>query len=181
MSSYSERPTLPPLHTLDLPTPYLHRRQGSPYDSPERPSCPRLNVPRHSWSHNRRVSTSSSTSRTPSPTPSDASTSSSTMSHCSPSSPSKMRLVPSSFADANAILVIPPPETPYIPDITSACRSPLESARAGQGLLLFGSAMEHLRHPQRQLAKGARLHPYRIMRVGEGSRRTSVSSSMSCV
>ncbi|KAJ6542276.1 hypothetical protein B0H10DRAFT_1970588 [Mycena sp. CBHHK59/15] len=166
MSSYtssSERPTLPPLHTLDLPTPYVQRRPA--YDS----SCPRLNVP-HPSSYHRRVSTSSSsTSRTPSPTPSDASSS-------SPTSPSKIRLVPSSFEDATAILLIPPPDAPYIPGVISVSAPSPEGPRSGQGLLLFGSAMERLRHPLRQIAKGARLHPYRVVRVGEGSRRSSMSS-----
>ncbi|KAJ6557988.1 hypothetical protein B0H19DRAFT_1261555 [Mycena capillaripes] len=165
MSSYSsssERPTLPPLHTLNLlPT---SRREASPYGSYERP-CPRLNVPQYSWSHTRRVSTStsSSTSRTPSPTPSDASSSRSTSSSPTSPSKSKLTLVPSSFADAEAIVVIPPPGATHVP-----------GTRPGQGLLLMGPALEHLRHPQRQIAKGTRLHPYRF-----AGRRTSTASSVS--
>ncbi|KAJ7871519.1 hypothetical protein B0H14DRAFT_2570843 [Mycena olivaceomarginata] len=162
MSSYSsssERPTLPPLHTLNLlPASYAQRRGSSPYDSYERP-CQRFNVPQHSWSRRRvSTSTSSSTSRTPSPTPSDASSTSST----SPSSSSKLKLVPSSFEDADAIIVIPPPGAPHVP-----------GTRPGRGLLLTGPALEHLRHPQRQIAKGTRLHPYRF-----AGRRASTASSL---
>ncbi|KAJ6584567.1 hypothetical protein B0H19DRAFT_1249530 [Mycena capillaripes] len=169
MSSYSsssERPTLPPLHTLNLlPAPCAqHRKRGSPYDSYER-TCPRLNVPQHSWPYARRVSTStsSSTSRTPSPSPSD--TSSRTSSSSSPTSPSKQKLtlVPSSFEDAEAIVVIPPPGAAH-------------GRGQSQSLLLTGLALEHLRHPQRPLAKGTRLHPYRFART---SRRTSIASSLS--
>ncbi|KAJ6500399.1 hypothetical protein C8R45DRAFT_977512 [Mycena sanguinolenta] len=154
--SSSERPTLPPLHTLNLlPASYAQRRGSSPYDSYERP-CQRLNVPQSSWSR-RRVSTSSSeTSRTPSPTPSGVSSCSSASSNSSPTSPSKkLTLVPSSFEDAQAIVVIPPPGTP------------------GQGLLLMGPALEHLRHPQRRIAKGTRLHPYRF-----AGRRASHESTL---
>ncbi|KAJ7774474.1 hypothetical protein DFH07DRAFT_1056886 [Mycena maculata] len=168
MSSHSssERPTLPSLHTLNLLPPSYAQRPGgsSPYDSYERPSCPRPNVAQHSWPYKRRVSTSSSTSRTPSPTPSDASSSASS----SPTSPSKSKLtlIPSSFADADAVVVVPPPNG------------------AGQSLLLMGPALEHLRHPQRQISKGTRLHPYRFAPSADSSRRissrrTSVSSSVS--
>ncbi|KAJ7604001.1 hypothetical protein DFH06DRAFT_1349843 [Mycena polygramma] len=68
-----------------------------------------------------------------------------------PPSNTKLTLVPSSFADADAIVVIPPPGTPHVP-----------GTRPGQGLLLTGPALERLRHPQRQIAKGTRLHPYRF-------------------
>ncbi|KAF7359414.1 Mitochondrial escape protein 2 [Mycena sanguinolenta] len=87
MSSYSssERPTLPPLHTLNLlPASYAQRRGSSPYDSYERP-CQRLNVPQSSWSRRRVSTSSSSTSRTPSPTPSGCSSTSSTSSPASSS------------------------------------------------------------------------------------------------
>ncbi|KAJ7468036.1 hypothetical protein FB451DRAFT_1177688 [Mycena latifolia] len=131
MASYSassERPTLPPLHTLNL-LPSSYRSRPSPYDS----LCP----PPHA---HRRASTASS-SRTPSPTPSDAS---SNLSSSSPVSP-KLTLVPSSFADADAVLVVPP-------------------TGAAKPLLLTGVALAHLRHPQRQISKGTRLHPYRFAR-----------------
>ncbi|KAJ7359587.1 hypothetical protein DFH08DRAFT_801370 [Mycena albidolilacea] len=147
LASSSKRPTLPPLRTLNLLPPSYAQRQGdSVYDSYDRP-CPTLNVPHHT----RRVSTStsSSTSRTPSPTPSDAgSLSSATSSSSSSSSSSKLTLVPcASFEDAEAVVLIPPPGT--------------EGTR---GLLLMGPALARLRCPQRPLAKGTRVHPYRIAR-----------------
>ncbi|KAJ7164728.1 hypothetical protein C8R43DRAFT_239059 [Mycena crocata] len=173
-SSASERPTLPPLHTLNL-LPKSFNQQGrgrSTYDSYESPSCPRLNVPQRSWPYDRRVSMTSSTSRTPSPTPSDASSSASS----SPTSPSKSKLtlIPSSFEDAEAIIVIPPPGAPQIPGMSSVRGV---HSKPGQGLLLTGPALELLRHPQRQIAKGTRLHPYRF--AGDASRRASRRSSMS--
>ncbi|KAJ6482167.1 hypothetical protein C8R47DRAFT_1218143 [Mycena vitilis] len=132
--------SLPPIHTLNLlPSSCAQRKGGSSYDDYERP-CP-LNVPQRSWS---------STSRAPSPTPSDASSRTSSSSRSSPVS-TKLTLIPSSFADADAIVVIPPPGTPHVP-----------GTRPGQGLLLTGPALERLRHPQRQIAKGTRLHPYRF-------------------
>ncbi|KAJ7666016.1 hypothetical protein DFH06DRAFT_1185652, partial [Mycena polygramma] len=158
--------SLPSLHTLNLlPASYAQHRGSSPYDSYERP-CPRFKVPQHSWQRPRRVSTStsSSTARTPSPTPSDASSRTSSSLSSSPTSPnSKLTLVPSSFADADAIVVIPPPGAPHVP-----------GTRPGQGLLLTGHALELLRHPQRQIAKGTRLHPYRF-----AGRRASNASSLS--
>jgi hypothetical protein len=42
----------------------------------------------------------------------------------------------------------------------------------------MGPALEHFRHPQRQIAKGTRLHPYRF--AGDRtSRRASIASSLS--
>ncbi|KAF8184985.1 hypothetical protein K438DRAFT_1974187 [Mycena galopus ATCC 62051] len=158
MSSYSsssERPTLPSLHTLNLlPPSYAQRRGGSPDESYEQP-CPRLYIPQHSWSRRRvSTSTSSSTSRTPSPTPSGASSCSSASSTLSSTSPSKLTLIPSSFEDAQAIVLV-------------------TGTGTGQSLLLTGRALEHFRHPQRQIAKGTRLHPYRF-----GGRRPSTASSL---
>ncbi|KAJ7180503.1 hypothetical protein C8R46DRAFT_1344823 [Mycena filopes] len=148
-SSSSERPTLPPLHTLNLlPASFApHHRGDSPYHS---------SVPKPSWAYPRRVSiSSSSTSRTPSPSPSDSGSSSSSTSSTS----AKLKLVPCAFADADAVVVIPPPGAPG----------------QGQTLMLTGPALAHLRHPQRQIAKGTRLHPYRFA----ATRRASVASSAS--
>ncbi|KAJ6472661.1 hypothetical protein DFH09DRAFT_1343872 [Mycena vulgaris] len=113
--SYAARPTLPPLHTLNL-LPPSYRRSDS--------------------------ATPSTSSRSPSPTPSDASVRSSFSTP--PTSPSKLTLIPSSLAAADAVLLVPPP-----------------SAAHAAPLLLTGAALAHLRHP---LAKGARLHPYRVVR-----------------
>ncbi|KAJ7689398.1 hypothetical protein B0H17DRAFT_1202291 [Mycena rosella] len=141
MSSYTsanERPTLPPLHTLNLLPPTYRR-----YDS----LCA-----------GRRASSCTSSSRTPSPTPSDLSSSSSSSASSSPLSAyarGKLTLVPSSFADADAVVVVPPPSA--------------ADAKHGKPLLLTGAALAHLRHPQRQIARGTRLHPYRFARRGSGS------------
>ncbi|KAJ7185776.1 hypothetical protein C8R46DRAFT_1342973 [Mycena filopes] len=139
----SGRPTLPPLHTLNL-LPAQHHRWGSRYDH-----LPRLHIPKRTRACPPRVSLSSSsaTSRTPSPTPSDCSSSSTSSTSTSPTSPhprSKLRLVPSSFADADAVVVIPP------------------SGASGQSLLLTGPALARLRSRQRPLAEGTRVHPYRF-------------------
>ncbi|KAJ7185769.1 hypothetical protein C8R46DRAFT_1207889 [Mycena filopes] len=147
----SGRPTLPPLHTLNL-LPAQHRRWDSPYDH-----LPRLHIPKRTRACPRRVSLSSSsstTSRTPSPTPSDCSSSSTSSTSMSPASPhphAKLRLVPSSLADADAVVVIPPSGAP------------------GQGLLLTGPALARLRSRQRPLAEGTRLHPYRFAPARDAS------------
>nr|GAT52595.1 predicted protein [Mycena chlorophos] len=93
MPSYAERPTLPPLHTLNLlPASYESRRRTTtPYDSYEPMN--------DSWQSRRRVSTCSST-RTPSPSPSDSSTLS--------SPGNKVTLVPcASIDEADAVIVVP--------------------------------------------------------------------------
>ncbi|KAJ7204780.1 hypothetical protein GGX14DRAFT_569359 [Mycena pura] len=155
----SERPTLPALRTLNL--------LPDSYDCLTYARNP--NVPHRSWAYPRRVSTTSSsstsTSRTPSPSPSDASSSLSPVSPAKSAAP-KLTLVPSSFDDADAVVVIPPPGVPSIPGA---------NGRPGQSLLLMGAALAHLRHPQRQIAKGTRLHPYRFAPRAT-SRRTSSSS-----
>jgi len=207
--SIFERPTLPSLRTLDLPVPLTQNRQfsNSMYDSYEpqvspivssfsyppttptsnvsvRQSCPSRNVLRH-WPYSRQVSTSSSSSRTPSPNPSNYSSYTNTHSHPNPSLPPtrsssapKFRLVPSTLDVADAVVVVPPPTAPFIPNLTST-PSLMESARQGQALLLLGPALQHFRHPQRQIAKGARIHPYRIIRGGDTCRRTSSSFTLS--
>ncbi|KAH0826670.1 hypothetical protein J3R83DRAFT_5058 [Lanmaoa asiatica] len=73
----------------------------------------------------------------------------------------KIRLVPTSFENADAVVLISPP---------SASNTP-----SPQPLLLVGPALQRLRHPQRQLAKGARLHPYRIARGPSDRRPTGPS------
>ncbi|OAX41287.1 hypothetical protein K503DRAFT_863983 [Rhizopogon vinicolor AM-OR11-026] len=168
-SSASVRPTLPPLHTLDLPR---GKTQLPPidelYDSHEfKRQVPRLHIPTH---QNRHVSISSSTSsRTPSPTPSPF----------SPSRPStaggkctKIRLVPTTFEHADAIVLVLPPDAPHMYPLSG-----ITNLKPAQPLLLVGPALQHLRHPQRQIAKGARLHPYRIVR-SPADRRYSIASIM---
>ncbi|KAF9237378.1 hypothetical protein BU15DRAFT_48873, partial [Melanogaster broomeanus] len=153
------RPTLPPLHTLDLPRgniqlPRIHElydldelsRQTSHLHIPSSLSLDR---------QKRQVSISSSmTSRTPSPTPSCVPAPCLRPSTNTPTSASyptqKIRLVPTTFENADAVVLISPPNASHIP--------------TSQPLLLVGPALQRLRHTQRQLAKGARLHPYRIVR-----------------
>jgi len=171
----SQRPTLPPLHTLNLPNPMKLKPgfQGaqSSHDSYDNLTCSRLGS--HHWQHARQLSISSSmTSRSPSPTPT-ASTFS-----CSSSAPirsGKLRLVPCPLETADAVVLIAPPDAPCIPNPWST-----ESRKRGQGLLLVGPALQHVRHPGRRLAKGARLHPYKILR-SDSSRRISGSSTSSTV
>ncbi|KIK81104.1 hypothetical protein PAXRUDRAFT_156906 [Paxillus rubicundulus Ve08.2h10] len=153
------RPTLPPLHTLDLPRgkiqlPRIHEL----YDLDELSrQTSQLHIP-SALSHDRQkrhVSISSSTtSRTPSPAPSCVPAPCLRPSTNIPTSTSyptqKLRLVPTTFENADAVVLISPQNASHIPP--------------PQPLLLVGPALQRLRHPQRQLAKGARLHPYRIVR-----------------
>jgi hypothetical protein len=200
----SQRPTLPSLHTLDLPTftkqvsfdanlsydSYDHRVSllFNIWDAPTHRS---LQSSRRSWSP---TSTSSPPSRTPSlsPPPSEVSSYASSL----PRTPSPtisqpcisvqallpagyagplggFRLQPSSLDEAHAVIVASPFDEPYSPD------SPLSAgvvAGKTRAVLLMGKALEQLRQPQRPFAKGARLHPYRIVaRTPAGSRRSSIS------
>ncbi len=188
-----ERPTLPSIHTLDLPmlatsnvnTPltimqYVYRVHLVSFINLTLFS---LQHGFSSISHDRKVSTSSSAtsaSRSASPSPS-CETRARSVFGTSPTTPTKFRLVPCPMDAADAFILVPPPGT-YVPTPTNyAARS-----GNGQGILLMGKALQHLRRsPPRPLAKGARLHPYRIVRGelparGENaappSRRASVVS-----
>ena len=75
---------------------------------------------------------------------------------------------------ADAVILIPPPNAYPIPTLPNY----VPRNGQGQGLLLVGPALQYVRQPQRQLAKGARIHPYRVVR-GENtqnSRRSSIIS-----
>ncbi|KAF8551660.1 hypothetical protein OG21DRAFT_1512495 [Imleria badia] len=137
--AHSTRPTLPPLHTLDLPRGDIPRMHDSddlsrwnPHSNchqctafPQTPApClrPRTNAP----------------AGTPTPTAFPA---------------RKIRLVPTSFENADAVVLVLPPSVPNAPP--------------PQPLLLVGPALARLRHPQGQLARGARVHPYRIARPAD--------------
>lgn len=172
-SSASVRPTLPPLHTLCLPRGKTQLpRVDALHDSYElKRQIPRLRMPsQHSHSRqNRQVSISSSmSSRTPSPTPSPLSSSSSPTSG---GQSTKFRLVPTTFEHADAIVVIPAPDAPHVHPLSGVT----DLKQPAQPLLLVGPALQRLRQPQRQLAKGARLHPYRILR-SPADRRFSIAS-----
>ncbi|ESK96484.1 hypothetical protein Moror_6992 [Moniliophthora roreri MCA 2997] len=180
---FPERPTLPSLHTLDLPTltsdakPRVYLPTPSAYDfgrqSMHAHAAHYTHVPR--LQRQRQLSTSTTTtSRTPSPPLSE----SEYLIPPAPQSESKrtganVRLIPCSFEEADAVVVVPPPST--CPDI--------EPSKA---LLLVGPALNHLRHPQRQIAKGARIRPYRFSNSRKNSehtreqiRRVSTSSDSS--
>ncbi|THV06499.1 hypothetical protein K435DRAFT_789347 [Dendrothele bispora CBS 962.96] len=195
-SSREDRPVLPPLHTLALPTfpspqtrlPGIHHFDAinATHDSnSERHSQLRLGSRSCHHPSQRQCSVSSSTSsRTPSPTPSDSSISSSSTS-AFPSTPftpltpgssagrPKMRLIPSTLEEADAVVVVPP-QSFY--DESNPSTSLLDAKVNGSGkskaLLLVGPALRHLRHPQRQIAKGARIHPYKIERTPQTAART---------
>ncbi|KAF9010199.1 hypothetical protein BDQ17DRAFT_1347729 [Cyathus striatus] len=186
-SSSSERPTLPPIRSLDLPVPTsasapIIPRTHVRYDRHEN-SCPPLQVPVKP--RLRQLSTSSSNttlSRTPSPSPVASSSSRSSSrqnpsphAHLLPPSLRKFTLLPCTLEEADAVVLIPPPETPYIP--TLKCPAPPPGGKHGQALLLVGKAIDHVRHPQRPLAKGARVQPYRM--VPGSLRRLSQDSTTS--
>ncbi|KNZ78664.1 hypothetical protein J132_10769, partial [Termitomyces sp. J132] len=79
--------------------------------------------------------------------------------------PVRFRLEPCTLAEAQAIVLVPPPSAPFIP--SSSMPQPPQKQQA---LLLLGHSLEYFRQPNRQLAKGARIHPYRIT----PSRRTDM-------
>ncbi|EAU89556.1 hypothetical protein CC1G_02445 [Coprinopsis cinerea okayama7 len=194
MSSFkrtSERPTLPSIHTLDLP---FVPKASSSYDTSGK-SDRDIWAPRSRYAHGlRKSSTSSSTtsmSRSPSPSypssrassPASSSASSDSFFPSPPTSATmpagQVRLVPCSFEEANAIIVMPTTSTNSAPSSTGKT-----SQQQQQPLLLVGSAMQQyvkLRHPQREMSKNARVHPYKIMPSNGGSlsRRSSVASLVS--
>ncbi|KAF8637864.1 hypothetical protein AX17_002490 [Amanita inopinata Kibby_2008] len=133
-------------------------------------------IPQSAWNHNRQVSISSSiTSRSPSPfsvdllaarpslSPSPAPSYTSDATHSKANAGLKVRLVPCSFESADAFVYIPPSVTPTsssaAPKVSNDIRDPL---LGNQPLLLVGPAAKQLRQPSQKMAKGARVHPYRI-------------------
>ncbi|KAI0087431.1 hypothetical protein BDY19DRAFT_995114 [Irpex rosettiformis] len=78
-------------------------------------------------------------------------------------------LVLTSFINANAFVVVPAPQ-PYVPAISTLSRanaSIVSSSRAkqkhSQALILVGPAAESFRQSRMRVAKGTRVHPYRIV------------------
>ncbi|KAH6906784.1 hypothetical protein BKA70DRAFT_398306 [Coprinopsis sp. MPI-PUGE-AT-0042] len=182
----SERPTLPPFKTLEslADQGYVSSSQWSsrstfvPYPRSAPATCSR-------YTHGlRKASISSSNTsgseRSPSPTPSVSSRSSS----LSPSSPltpvtpsGQVRLVRCDMQEANALILVPAPDTPFTHPV-------LKGAKPGQSLLLVGHAMQQfVRHPQREISRGARMHPYRAIPItsNTSSRRSSVASMTSSI
>ncbi|KAF9078687.1 hypothetical protein BDP27DRAFT_1412636 [Rhodocollybia butyracea] len=152
MLSTSERTTLPPLRAVANPVPvrlpgieHIHSLNDLPCSSRTLPS----NVSYRPST--RKFSTSSSAtteSRSPSPSLSDASSYG--------ASKPFMRLVPSDMANAEAVVVVPPPG----PD-------------SQKPLLLIGPALSLINHPKRRIARGARIYPYRREMRPSHSRKTS--------
>ncbi|KAG5646350.1 hypothetical protein DXG03_003673 [Asterophora parasitica] len=181
----TERPTLPPLASLGLPNPSTGTTNDSHDFSYDNTSCPRLHIP--NWRRARQMSSSSSiTSRSTSPTLFDDASSSRSSTpptdteftpstpvlsitplspphnpcHSSaPMAPFRFRLEPCTLDEAQAIVLIPPPSASFVPSTITSCPAPQQKQQA---LLLLGPSMQYFRNPQRQLAKGARMHPYRI-------------------
>ncbi|EPQ52025.1 hypothetical protein GLOTRDRAFT_132151 [Gloeophyllum trabeum ATCC 11539] len=148
------RPTLPPLRSLDLPYPLApHASTSTSTSSNDSNDFQSPDLTHPLFHRPRQVSVSSTTSSRLSASPSPPPTSPSALS-LSPRpppqpQPPKFRLVPAPLASADAVLVVPPPSASSQPD---------------QPLLLVGDALRHVRGPGRELAKGARVHPYKIVR-----------------
>ncbi|KAI0697032.1 hypothetical protein BC835DRAFT_804535 [Cytidiella melzeri] len=177
------RPMLPPLHTLGLPT----MLENDDYSSREADDSP-TPMPKD-FMHWHRARQSSISSTTSSCTTSTSATeyppnSSPVFSRDSITPPpgrvstNTFSLVLTSFDKANAFVVVPPAQ-PHVPNISSLSRtnasiSPSKpKSRRNQALLLVGPAVEYLRHPRMRIAKGARVHPYRI--VPNTQQRSSTS------
>ncbi|OCH89200.1 hypothetical protein OBBRIDRAFT_32973 [Obba rivulosa] len=178
------RPTLPSIHTLSLPDIRRRPKVDDLNDFDDLPTQ-RISRPRALYARPRNPSVSSevsSSSRASSPTD--------TLPSAVPSFPfpgSNFSLVPTTFEHANAVVVVPPPSLLPASDGSYRSRSPtpatptspVDTARRGKAFLVVGQAMEQLRHSQRRLAQGARVHPYRIVARAPNSRRASTSSSAS--
>ncbi|KAK0220167.1 hypothetical protein IW262DRAFT_1494313 [Armillaria fumosa] len=159
-----QRTTLPSIRSLDL-LPLC--KEVDITDEPSKfSSCPRIIYQNHGIQ--RQASISSTSSRTPSPPPSR---------HPSLIFPSEIRfrLVPCPLDAADAVVVVPPPNAPYIPPVF-ALQTSAGHALPSQALFLVGSALQQFRQPHRPLAKGARVHPYRILRNEDVGQRPLVSS-----
>jgi hypothetical protein len=178
MASCGERPTLPPLRSLRLPIPTL----GQPtlpsideYFDAYNDHMP-LNISRHCQNrHSTIPSMLAPSPRTPSPTLSPLTTvlpraTSSPIPRIS--TPQKWRLIPSSLDTADAVVLYPPPDTPSI------LGSNFPKTKDG-ALFLVGDALKHIRLARRRIAKGARIHPFKMVRKDGGRRRSSVSSTLS--
>ncbi|KAG7448457.1 uncharacterized protein BT62DRAFT_929548 [Guyanagaster necrorhizus] len=161
----SQRPTLPPIHSLDL-LPLC--REVNATDESQKCSLRPIPLYQNHRSQRQASICSSTSSRTPSPPP---------LQHPSSAFLARIRfrLVPCPLDAADAVVVVPPPDAPYIPPL-SALRTSACYALRSQALFLIGPALQQLRQPHQPLAKGARVHPYRILRSGEVDWRSPVSS-----
>ncbi|KIK68456.1 hypothetical protein GYMLUDRAFT_54089 [Collybiopsis luxurians FD-317 M1] len=167
-SSASERAILPPLRPIAAPVPvrlpgieHIHSLYDSPCPSRRHPS----NAPYASVPPSRKFSTSSSVtneSRSPSPSRSGSLSPSPTLvgPGCSRNLQPFMRLVPSDMAHAEAVVVVPPP-----------------GPENQKPMLLIGPALKLVNHPKRQIARGARIYPYRRESRPFLSRKSSWAST----
>ncbi|KAK0480634.1 hypothetical protein IW261DRAFT_1473612 [Armillaria novae-zelandiae] len=154
-----QRITLPSIRSLDL-LPLC--KEVDITDEPSKySSCPPVMHRKHRMQ--RQASISSTSSRTPSPP---------LPRYPSLTFPSgiRFRFVPCPLDAADAVVVVPPPDAPYIPPL-STLQTSAGHAPPSQALFLVGPALQQFRQLHRPLAKGARVHPYRILRNGEGGRR----------
>lgn len=193
-----ERPTLPPLRSLDLPMhgvpsrmtlPSIHElcNQGDDLD-------PSHLTALYAWQWRRQGSVSSPTSSCfpSSPPPSSvafAAPLASTL-HNSASplphqtrrgnhSDSNVRLVlADSFENADAALVLCSAGAPNASGAPRMISSPdaLGGIKPGAPLLVVGPALERIRRPGTVLGKGVRMHPYRIVRPTNSPMASSPST-----
>ncbi|KAF5310653.1 hypothetical protein D9619_007954 [Psilocybe cf. subviscida] len=126
-----ERPTLPSIHTLNLPL--LKRNANNEFSRHER--------------HVSTSSTATSSSRSTSP---ESATSS--MSHTT-----QFRLVPCPLENATALVITSP-----MPQPTSPSSNYSSHGKMGRGVLIMGEKVRDIRTGRRPIARGARVHPYRL-------------------
>ncbi|KAK0495954.1 hypothetical protein EDD18DRAFT_1168075 [Armillaria luteobubalina] len=159
-----QRTTLPSIRSLDLLP--LCKEVDITNEPSKCSSSPRVMYQNHCM--RRQASISPTSSQTPSPLPSR---------HPSLTFPSgiRFRLVPCPLDAADAIVVVSPPNAPYISPL-SALQTSAGHAPPSQALFLVGPALQQFRQPHRPLAEGAMVHPYRILRNREVGRRPLVSS-----
>ncbi|PPR06808.1 hypothetical protein CVT26_003834 [Gymnopilus dilepis] len=166
------RPTLPSIHTLDL---FSHSSpRNVKYDTHNNLRQNNAGLVHH---HSRQFSSSSSqtsASRRTSPSPSYNSDSESDGDLSSPRGsqcPTKLRLAPCAIEQAEAIIVVS--------DAPIGAQGSDYAPRQGKhSVLLMGPSIQRFRNPQRTLAKGVRVHPYRVVRNNQTSdlRRPSLIS-----
>ncbi|KDR80054.1 hypothetical protein GALMADRAFT_265248 [Galerina marginata CBS 339.88] len=167
-TEFERRPTLPSIHTLNLPSLSRSSHRNVKYETHDN----LRRTPTNAMHHERQVSTSSShtsISRNTSPSPSPLSD---VDSDGETTPQTKFRLVPCPLEVAEAIIVVS--DEP----ITSQRPNYAPQQGKGQSILIVGPSVQRFRNPQRPLAKGSRIHPYRIVRGPKTSdlRRSSVVS-----
>ncbi|CCL98758.1 uncharacterized protein FIBRA_00763 [Fibroporia radiculosa] len=179
---HDSRPILPPLHTLSLRDTTDEDELSSAddtYDSNDQ--CTPDSDIESTGSHWMRIRQTSISSTTSSCTVASRDTSPCDVRPSSTLTPSRnFSLVRTTMDKANALIVIP--EVPSIPQLPGSERSSMssaESARRGKAFLVVGPSIERFRHPERRIAKGARVHPY--LMVPRQHRRQSTPSTPTVV